>query len=300
MTSINGIVLNGLFRFRQLVSPTSRPLNVSKERAEFERLAPVFKSLVKLNTEPVDVNGVPGEWVTPPRVEGGRTVLYLHGGYYVLGSIRSYRNMAGNVAAAARARALIVDYRLAPEHPFPAALDDALTAYHWLLEHEATPEQITLAGDSAGGGLALALLLFLRERGEPLPAAAVCMSPATDLSLSGETWRTNARKDVVVSRYLAEQAQLMYLRDTDPCNPLASPLFAGLHGLPPILIQVGSDEFVLSDSICFAECARSAGVDVTLEVWPGMQHVWQFCASLLPEGRQALTRIGDFIRAVSG
>lgn len=161
------------------------------------------------------------------------------------------------------------------------------------------PDQVILVGDSAGGALVLGTLLSLREQGQPLPAAAVCMSPATDLTFSGESWKTNARKDVIVNRSLAEQGQQMYLRGRDPCNPLASPLFADLQGLPPLLIQVGSDEMLLSDSTVFTEHARRAGVHVTLEIWPGMQHIWQYTARFAPEGRRAIGGIGRFIRTVS-
>ncbi len=300
MKSIQAALLNGYFRLRHRVSPTSAQFNLAKERADMDALSKMFKPLAALNHEPVDVSGIRAEWITPPRVEGGRRILYLHGGYYLFGSIQSHRNLAGNIAAAARARALIIGYRLAPEHPFPAALEDALTAYCWILAHDTQPSQITLAGDSAGGGLVLSLLLSLRERGEPLPAAAVCMSPTTDLSLSGESWSINAQKDVVISRQIAEQTQLLYLPGVNPCDPLASPLFGDLHGLPPLLIQVGGDEVFLSDSQCFAESARRAGVDVTLEVWPGMQHVWQYAAAFLPEARRAIGGIGEFVRAASG
>lgn len=300
MASIQATLLTGYFRFKRFISPPTTQFNLENERAALDALSNMFKPMAELNNQPADVNGVPGEWITPPRLDGGRTILYLHGGYYLLGSIRSHRTLAGNIAAAARARALIIDYRLAPEHPFPAARDDALTAYHWILARDARHDQVTLVGDSAGGGLALEVLLSLRELGEPLPAAAVCMSPATDLTLCGESWRTNAKKDAVLSRHIAEQAQLMYLPGIDPCDPLASPLFADLHDLPPLLIQVGSDELLLSDSTSFAEYARRAGVDVTLEVWPGMQHIWQYAAGFVPEARQAIDRIGEFIRTVSG
>ncbi len=297
MTSIQAALVTGYFRFMRLIAPPPAQFNLEKERAGMDALSKMFKPMVEVICQPVDVSGIPGEWLTPPQVEGKRTILYLHGGYYLFGSIQSHRNLAGNIAAAACARALIIDYGLGPEHPFPAALDDARAAYHWILAHDRQPEQITLVGDSAGGGLVLSLLLSLRERGEPLPAAAVCMSPNADVTMSGESWKTNVRKDVVVSRLIAEQIQPLYLRDTDPCNPLASPLYADLHGLPPLLIQVGSHELLLSDAICLAEHARSAGVNVTLEVWPGMQHVWQYGAGFIPEARQAITRIGEFIRS---
>jgi acetyl esterase/lipase len=247
----------------------------------------------------VDVNGVPGEWITPSQETNGRVILYLHGGYYLSGSIQSHRHLAGNIAVISEARTLIIDYRLAPEHPFPAAIDDALTAYFWLLAQGTQPDQITLAGDSAGGGLVLATLLALRDRSEPLPAAGVCLSPATDLTLSGESWKTNAKKELVVNRFIAEQIQDLYLGGVNPRDPLASPLYADLHGLPPLLIQVGSDEALLSDSTSFAERARAVGVDVTLEVWPRMQHVWQFTASFVPEARQAIDKIGEFIKVIN-
>lgn len=298
MTSIQASLIHGFLRTKNFLSPPRNTLALEKERLELEGYAKLFKPIARLNNQPVDVNGVPGEWITPPQVEGGRTILYLHGGYFMFGSIRSHRNLAGNIAAAARARALIIDYRLAPEHPFPAGLEDAISAYQWLLEHEIQPDQITLAGDSAGGGLVLSVLLALLDRGMVLPVAGVCLSPATNLNLSGEGWATNTKKDLMVNRYLAEQIQPMYLGSIDPSDPLVSPFFGDLHGLPPLLIQVGSDEVLLPDCECFAEYARRCGVDVTLEVWPGMQHVWQYFARFVPESRQAIGRIGEFIQGV--
>ena len=298
MTSMQANLFHGLLRVKNFISPPRKELNLEKERLELEGYARLFKPLVELKNQPVDVNGIPGEWITPPQLEDGRTILYLHGGYYLFGSIKSHRNLAGNIAAAAQARALIIAYRLAPEHPFPAGLEDAISAYQWLLAQDIQPNQITLAGDSAGGGLVLAVLLALRDRDMALPAAAVCLSPATNLNLSGESWTTNTKKDLLINRYIAEQIQPMYLGGIDPCDPLVSPFFGDLHGLPPLLIQVGSDEVLLSDCECFAEYARKSGIDVTLEVWPGMQHVWQYFASFVPESRQAIGRIGEFIHGV--
>jgi len=299
MTSIQSYLLKYYFQLQQLISPPSKELDLATERASMDGLAKMFKPLVELKVDKVDVIGVPGEWITPPEVANQRTILYLHGGYYLLGSITSHRNLAGNIAAAAKARALIIDYGLAPEHPFPAGLEDALNAFNWLLSQGIPAEQIFLAGDSAGGGLVLASLLALRDRGKPLPAGGVCMSPATDLTMGGESWKVNAKKELVVNRNTALQIKPLYLKDTDPCNPLASPLFADLHGLPPLLIQVGSDECLLSDSMSFTERARNAGVDVTLEIWPKMFHDWQYTASFLPEARQAIRKIGEFIERVS-
>ncbi len=298
MLSLQAYLLKLYYRVQQLISPPPEVFDLAKTRAEMEAIARMFRPLAQLKITQVDVEGIPAEWIIPPRVTGDRTILYLHGGYYLIGSISSHRNLAGNIANAAQARALIIDYALAPEHPFPAGLENSLTAYSWLLEGGTKPEHITLVGDSAGGGLVLATLLALRERGKPLPASAVCLSPATDLTMSGESWKTNLRKEFVVDPKIARQIQPLYLKSIDPTNPLASPLYADLHGLPRLLIQVGSDEVLLCDSTSFAERARAAGVDLTLEVWPGMFHVWQFTASMIPEARRAIKRIGDFIRLI--
>jgi epsilon-lactone hydrolase len=299
MASIQSHLLKLYLRSQRLISPPSRYINLDKERANLDSFSDMFKPLAPLEHTPEDVDGVVGEWIIPRLVTGGRVILYLHGGYYLTGSVKSHRNLAGNIAIAAEARALILGYCLAPENPFPTALNNTLTAFYWLMAQGISPNQIFLAGDSAGGGLVLALLLALRDERKALPAGAVCLSPATDLSRSEENWRNSAKKELVLSPYMARQIRPMYLGSVDPRNPLASPLFGDLHGLPPLLIQVGSEEVLLSDSTEFAKRAKEAGVDVTLEVWPGMQHVWQFAASYLPEGRQAIERIGEFIRTVS-
>ncbi len=299
MPSIQAIMLMLYLQSQRLISPPSKKIDLDKARAGLDAFSDRFKPLAELKHTPVDVNGVVGEWITPRLVTGGRVVLYLHGGYYMTGSIKSHRNLAGNIAIASQARALIIGYCLAPENPFPTSLNNTLTAYSWLMEQGARPKQIFLAGDSAGGGLVLATLLSLRDSGEPMPAGVVCLSPATDLTRSKESWKANAKRELVLDPYIAEQIRPLYLGDHDPRDPLASPLFGDLHGLPPLLIQVGSDEVLLSDSTSFAQHAREAGVDVTLEVWPRMQHVWQFTASYLPEGREAIERIGEFIQAVS-
>lgn len=297
MPSVQANLIHGYLRVKNAVSPPRKEFDLKKERLKLDGYGNLFRPMARLKNQPVDVNGVRGEWITPPQVEGGRTILYLHGGYYMFGSIKSHRNLAGNLAAASRRRLLIIDYRLAPEHPFPAGLEDTLTAYQWLLAQDIQPSQITLAGDSAGGGLVLSLLLALRQRGMALPAAGVCLSPATNLNFKRENWEIKAKKDLMLNPFIAEQLQALYLGNVDPCDPLASPYFGDLHGLPPLLIQVGSDEVLLSDCTSFAEKARKAGVDVTLEVWPGMQHVFQYFASFVPESRQAIDRIGEFVQA---
>ncbi len=297
MPSIQAYMLGFYIRYQNILNPPSKKLELEQERTGLDEFAKMFKPLAPLETTPIEVNCVPAEWITPPQVSSGRTILYLHGGYYLTGSIESHRTLAGNIANAAQARTLIIAYRLAPEHPYPAGLDDTLTAYSWLLEQNIQPKQIFLVGDSAGGGLVLSALLTIRERGMMLPAAAVCLSPATNLSHTRETWKEYAKHEFVLNPYIIEQIRPLYLGEVDPHNPIVSPVFADLHDLPPILIQVGSDEALLNDSISFAKCAKEAGVDVTLEIWPRMQHVWQFTASMLPEGRQAIERIGEFIKS---
>jgi len=297
MLSWQSRLLRLYFRAQRFFSRPGGEISVLKEREELEALAKSFKPLGKIACTPVSAGGVPAEWILPAGIAAGRVVLYLHGGSYIAGSVNSHRALAANIAAAAGARALVVDYRLAPEHPYPAALEDALAAYRWLLAGDNPADKIYIAGDSAGGGLAAALLLALRDAGDPSPAAAVCLSPLTDMAFTGESMKTKAKVDLILDGRKEIQFAPMYLGKTDPLAPLVSPLYADLRGLPPLLIQVGSDEILLSDSTRLAEKAKAAGVDVTLEVWEGMQHVWHFAASLLPEGRDAIRRIGEFILA---
>jgi monoterpene epsilon-lactone hydrolase len=272
-------------------------LDVARTRKDVEFLARVFKPVARIRSEPVDAAGVPAEWIAPDGVSTEGVVLYLHGGSFISGSIVSHRTLAGNVAIASGARTLLIDYRLAPEHPFPEGLEDAATAYQWILAQGIEPASVVVAGDSAGGNLSLSLLVLLRDTGRPLPAAAVCLSPNPDLTYSSESWVTNANLDVMISEHLERQAVDVYLRGADPRSPRASPSFADLRGLPPMFLQVGSFEVLRSDVEGFAERARRAGVAVTLEVWPGMQHEWQFAAKILPEGRAAVARIGAFVKA---
>jgi len=276
-------------------SDQSGELDVARERADVESMARMFRPLCAIQCESVVANGVPAEWIVPQGVQSTRVILFLHGGSFNSGSIVSHRTLAGNVALASKARSLLIEYRLAPEHPFPAAVEDAVAAYEWLLAQGCAPSQIVLAGDSAGGTLTLALLIHLRDHNKPMPAAAVCLSPAPDLTFSGESWILNAKKDLMLDARKERKAVEIYLRGADPRAPLASPYFGDLRGLPPLLIQIGSHELLLSDSTRLAEKAKAAGVDVTLEVWPGMQHEWQFAAKILPEGKRAISRIGAFV-----
>ena len=243
----------------------------------------------------IDAGGVPSELIATPASRPDRHVLYLHGGGYATGSPVLYRHFTARIATAARARVLVIDYRLAPEHPFPAALDDADAAYRWLLAGRADPRSTVVMGDSAGGGLALALLLKLRDSGRDRPVAAVALSPWTDLALTGASLAHNARSDPMLNladtRLFAES----YLAGADPYHPYASPLYGDPAGLPPTLIQAGSDEILRDDAVRVAKKMSAAGCHVEIEVWPRMPHVWHLFAPVLPEANAAIARIGAFI-----
>ena len=273
-----------------------RDIPIEQSRAAFDAISNMFVLASDVKHETVDVDGTPGEWISTENAGSG-VILYLHGGGYVIGSINSHREMISRIARAARARALAIEYRLAPEHPFPAAVEDATKAYRWLLKEGIDPDKIVVAGDSAGGGLTVATLLALRDAGDPLPTAAVCISPWTDLEITGETMVTKADVDPMIRPDDAKFGAERYYGKTDPSHPLISPIKANLSGLPPLLIQVGTSEVLLSDSTRLAERAKAAGVDVTLEEWEEMIHVWHFFAFILPEGQQAIERIGEFVRA---
>lgn len=291
MTSWQCKALKAYYRFNRLLRPPSEELDIDHERTWLEETMAQYGPRVELESSTVRAGGVPAEWLVLPSSLTGRVVLYFHG------SVDTHRGLAATVASAAQARALLIDYRLAPEHPFPAAVLDAQAAYAWLLDQGIVPEQVALAGDSAGGGLLLALMVSLRGGGQPLPAAGVCLSPWADLTLSGRSWTTNARRDLLLSAVTLRQMGQLYLGDADPLTPLASPMYADLAGLPPLLIQVGGDEALLSDAEEVALRAEAAGVEVELEVWSGMFHVWHLTSRVIPEARHAVERIGAFLQA---
>lgn len=249
--------------------------------------------------EPVQAGGVRAEWVRADGAGDG-AVVYFHGGGYVMGSIATHRPLLGGFAEATGLPVLAVDYRLAPEHAHPAAVDDAAAAYRWVLERGTDPSRVVLGGDSAGGGLTVATLVALRDAGAPLPAGGVCISPWTDLTLESETLRTKADVDPLVTRRILELGAAAYLAGQAATTPTASPLFADLAGLPPLLVQVGSEEVLLDDARELVRRAADAGVDATLEEWDEMFHVWHAFAMLLPEGQQAIDRIGAWVRARVG
>ena len=258
-------------------------------------LAP-FPPADDVKREPVDAGGVPGEWIIPPGAANDKVLFYLHGGGHVFASADTHAGMASRIARAAGVRALATNYRLAPENPFPAGLEDAMKTYRWLLAQGYQSKNIAIAGDSSAGGLTLSTLVALRYFGEPLPACGVPLSPWTDLEGIGESMTTNKELDPFVQRETIQFLAPMFVGDRDLRTPLAAPLYADMTGLPPLLIQVGGTETMLDDATRMADRAKAAGVDVTLEVWEDMVHDWQIFAPILPEGQQAIDRIGEFIR----
>ena len=276
------------------------PVSLAEQRASYDVLAESYVGHpIPLpegtRVESVDVDGIPAEWIYPPDADPERVVLFLHGGAYMLGSLTSHRDLVARLSHAAGVRSLLIDYRLAPEHVFPAALDDALTAYRWLLARGTQPEHIVLAGDSAGGGLTLALLQTLRDKDIPMPAGAVLLSPWTDLVGTVESRTTRDAVDPIFSGSAINFLANFYAGTEEKHNPLLSPIYADLHGFPPLLIEVGNDEVLLDDSLQVAEHAKAANVPVELTVWDDMWHVFQQYASVLPEGQQSLENIGRFI-----
>ncbi|OGW36142.1 MAG: alpha/beta hydrolase [Nitrospirae bacterium GWD2_57_9] len=265
-------------------------------RASAAKTSKLFGKLPKgLEAVPVAIGDLPAEWIQPAQDVTDRVILYFHGGGYILGSIEAHRGIVAKFVRGSGARALLHGYRLAPEHRFPAALDDSVAAYRWLLSEGISPAKIVFAGDSAGGGLCLATLLAVRDRGIPLPAAAVALSPWTDLKNTGESLRTNAAKCLAPTNSWVVCAN-HYLGNQDPGNPYASPLYGDLRGLPPLFICAGGDETVRDDSTRFARKAKDAGVDVTLKVGEGMCHCYPACAPLFPEATQAMVEICTFIK----
>lgn len=239
------------------------------------------------------VQGIPAEWVIAPNAVEGRVFLSLLGGAYIMGSLNTHRHLAAKLSRSTATKVLLIDYRLAPENPFPAALEDAVKSYRWLVSSGISPEQIVIGGDSAGGGLTLATLLSLRDDGDALPASVVLLSPWTDLEGTGESMESRKEVDPWLSPEATRAIPAMYIHELDPRNPLVSLIYADLGGLPPMLVHVGNDEILLDDSFRLVERARAAGVDVSFKVWNDMWHVFQTFE--IPEARQAIEEIGDYV-----
>lgn len=296
MPSLRSRGLRLLLDLRRALIDWDAPLE--RYRIMLEREGRFFKAPREVDVRPVMAGDVPAEWLIPPDATPRSVILYLHGGAWTLGWTNIHRRMVAYLCRAAACRVLAVDYRLAPEHPFPAALEDCLGAYRWLLKGGSRPGDLIIVGDSAGGNLTLATLMSLRDAGEPLPDAAVCISPATDLAGTGESFWT--KHDPLQTPEFVLAMARHYASGQDLRSPLLSPQYGDLRGLPPLLIHAGGDEMFLSDATRLADKARAAGVDVRLVVWPRMWHVWHLLAPSLPEARQAIDAIGAFVRERPG
>jgi acetyl esterase/lipase len=282
---------------RVLLGAKPRPVGWHERRQRIEEVGAHWPVAPDIELRPVDLDGVPGEWSIAPGSDEARVLMFFHGGGYCSGSLVSHRRMVTEAGRAAGMRTLAVDYRLAPEHPFPAALEDALAAWRWLRRHGITAHRIIVGGDSAGGGLSVALINALLAADQEAPACAWLVSPWTDLTLSGTTLQTKDAVDPLIHKgYLAELAEAYVPTGVDRRDPRLSPLFADLRGLPPTLVQVGSEETLLADATRFAEAAGAAGVPVTLEIWPHMIHAWPLWNAGLSAGRDALANAGAFMR----
>jgi acetyl esterase/lipase len=282
---------------RALLNAKPRPVGWQERRQRIEEVGSVWPVAEDIELERVDIEGMPGEWSIAPGSDASRVLLYFHGGGYCSGSILSHRRLVTEAGRAAKVRTLAIEYRLAPEHPFPAALDDALSAWRFLRASGVTAGHIAIGGDSAGGGLTVALINQLRKAGEPIPACAWLISPWTDLTLSGSTLATKEAVDPIIHKtYLAELTEAYLPEAFDPRDPRVSPLFADLGGLPPTLIQVGACETLLEDSTRFARAAGAANIAVTLQIWPDMIHAFPMWNAQLEPGRRALAEAGEFIR----
>jgi acetyl esterase/lipase len=293
MISLQGFFLRTFLQLRKVGMNWDAP--VEKFRAEL-RLSDRFIKLpqnVEIKRELA--GGVPVEWIIPVNASSKAIILYIHGGAWTMGWNHLHRRMLIHLCQAVTCRALAVDYRLAPEHPFPTPMEDCLAVYRWLLKNGTPPQSIIIAGDSAGGNLTLAMLIALRDATDPLPAAAVCISPMTDLAGTGESFRI--KRDPALTFSFALTMARRYAGNHDLCLPLLSPHYGDLRGLPPLLIHVGEDEILLSDAKRLAEKAQAADVDVTLVIWPKMWHVWHLFVPYLPEAQQAVNEVGTFIRS---
>ena len=272
--------------------------SLEQQRAFFDGLGEMLpKTSDRFEAEPARVGGINGEWVRARGCRHDAALLYLHGGGYMIGSPRSHRHLAGALSVESGLSLFVADYRLAPENPFPAAVDDAVAAYEGLVKEGLAPARLAIAGDSAGGGLTIATVVALRDRGFALPACAVGLSPWCDLSQGGEAYRTRAKRDPIVTKDGLDEMALAYLKGADPKTPLASPLFADLKGLPPLLLQVGTEEALYDDTVAFKARAEASGVEVSAESWGGMIHVWHIFHPILSEGRDAIGRVGRYLRS---
>ncbi len=297
MASVQNYLFKRYLRFlRQTLTTARKENDINFLRRGMEAATARLKIPDAVHFSRFEVAGIPAARVKPKNANPDMVLFYLHGGGYALGSIDTHKSLVARIAQKAGTYALTIDYRLAPEHPYPAALNDAIDAYKWLLEKNYQPKNIVIAGDSAGGGLTLATLLKLKALKLPLPAAAVCLSPWTDLMVTGKSVARNVKEDPMFEpRFLRHYAKL-YAGQVDRKMPYLSPVYGDLTGLPPMLVQVGTSEIILDDSTRIAERAADAGVDVTLEIWQDMMHVWQVTWPYLDEADDAIDHIAAFIK----
>ncbi len=286
-----------IVKIRELIASRPRTDDVHERRRMMDNNASVFPLDAAIKVEPADVNGVKGEWTTGPGADPKRVLLYVHGGGYVFGSTLSHRHLVAEIGQQAGCRTLSLDYRLAPEHPFPAPVEDTVAAYRYLLASGIEPRHITIAGDSAGGGLVVAALVAIRDAGLNQPACGWAISPWVDMEATHETYASRAKLDPMVGRDTITQIAATYLAGADPRSPLASPIHADLRGIAPLLIQVGSAETLLGDSLLLAAKAGEADVPVRLEIWPEMIHVWHVFHRMLGAGRRAIAEGAAYMKA---
>jgi acetyl esterase/lipase len=256
-----------------------------------------YRSKLNIAVEPFFIGRIPAFWISAPGVSKDHTILFFHGGGFMVGSTNDHLDLCGKLSRSAGCRVLSIDYRLAPEHIFPAALDDCIASYLWIIETGISPSLIVPVGISAGGNLLLSMIMKLRAIGIPLPKAAVCISPAVDMTTREEPFETNTDRDWILKEDL-ELLRRVYLRKHDPRDPSASPIYGDLQGFPPLFIQVGTYEILFDNVSAFSGKARDAGVEVTFDAWEGMFHCWQIFSSILPEGQQAIDNIGVYIKKI--
>lgn len=269
-------------------------------RRNYEKINDEFSPDEGTNFERLSAGGVPAEMISRDDSDQSRVTIYVHGGGFVIGSVRTHRVIMSKLASASGGKVLGLEYRMAPENPFPAAVEDTIAAYRWLLSEGYDPGKISIAGDSAGGGLVVSALVSLRYLGEPMAGAGWCISPWVDFEGLGNSMTSNAEVDPVVAKEGLEFMAQLYIGDRDRRTPLAAPLYADLNGLPPVLIQVGGAEVLLDDSTRLSDKLKEAKVPVDLEVWDDMFHVWHAFAQILPEGQRAIDRAGAFIKEKTG
>lgn len=284
-------------RIRKVYAGWNRSTSMEQMRSDWDAFFPLDRAPATISA--VDAGGVDARWIDAPGALSDRVLIYFHGGGFKIGSATSHQDLMARLSAAASCRVLGLNYRLMPEHRFPAPIEDAQKAYRWVLAQGIAPQRVAFAGDSAGGGLVASTMLALREAGQPLPSAGVMLSALTDFETCGESYDTRAAADPIHQKPMIQALARMYLGTTHSArDPLASPLYGELRGLPPLLLQVGDRETGLDDSRLFAEAARKAGVDVRLSIWDGMIHVFQQFPDDLPQAGQAIAEIGDFLNSV--